>query len=48
VKSLRRLGLKKVAPKGGPLEKLVQKRGDTIVDRAVDLAAEQAGVAPRK
>ncbi len=48
VKSLGKRGLQKVAPKLGPAEKVVRKKGDTIVDRAVDFAAEQAGAAPRK
>jgi hypothetical protein len=48
VKSLGKQGLRKVAPKKGPAEKLVKKHGDTLVDRAVDLAADQAGVAPHR
>ena len=48
VKSLGKQGLRKVAPKKGPAEKLVKKHGDKLVDRAVDLAAEQAGVNPRR
>ena len=46
-KSLGKLGLQRVAPKLGRAEKLVRK-ADPVVEKAVDLAAEKAGLAPRR
>jgi hypothetical protein len=50
VKQLGRAGLVKIAPKlgGSRAEKLARDKGGRVVDRAVELAAEKAGVAPRR
>jgi hypothetical protein len=43
-------GLVKIAPKlgGSRAEKLARDRGGVVVDKALDLAADKAGVAPKK
>ena len=48
VKSFGKLGVQKVAPKLGRAEKLVRKGADPVIDKAVDLAAERSGLAPRR
>jgi hypothetical protein len=48
-KKLGRQGLVKIAPKlGSRAEKLAKDKGGDVVDRAVDLAAEAAGLVPKK